>query len=62
MMHHLRAQRADLLVREAEHPDEEGPVAEVDDGTGEGFVERRVGGAEAPQTGAGAEGFGEGRA
>ena len=61
-MDHLGRQGADLPVREAEVADEEGPVGEIDDGAGEGFVEGRVRGAEAGEGEAGAEGGGEGGA
>jgi len=44
---HLAAQIAELLARQAEVYDAEGPRGEVDDGAGQGFVERGVGGAEA---------------
>ena len=62
VMHHLRAQRADLLGLEAEDADEEGPVREVDDRAREGLVQRGVGGAEAREAGARAQRGGEGAA
>lgn len=40
--HHLAAEVADPLAREAELDDAEGPVRQVDDGAREGLVERRV--------------------
>lgn len=61
MVDHLGAQVADFLAREfvGEVGDEVGAVGEVDDGAGEGLVKGRVGGAEAAQTGAGAQGGAE---
>lgn len=49
MRDHLRRQIADFGVLEAKVTDEEGPRGDVDDGAGEGFVERRVRVAKAPQ-------------
>lgn len=59
---HLGRERADPLVREAEVGHAEGPRGDVDDGTREGFVEGRVGGAEAAESRAGAERRADGRA
>ena len=59
---HLRRQGADPLVHEAEVGHTERSRGHVDDGTGEGFVEGRVGGAEAADPCAGAEGAAEGGA
>lgn len=59
---HLGRERTDPLVREAEVGHAEGPRGDVDDGTGEGFVEGRVGGAEAAEPRAGAERGADGRA
>ena len=59
---HLRVQRAEHRAREAEVAVEERPVREVDDGAREGFVQGRVGAAEAVEAEACAEGGGEGGA
>ena len=54
---HFRAEVADLFALEAQINDCVGPVGEVDDGPGEGFVERGVAAAEAGEGCACAEGF-----
>lgn len=56
---HLAAKVANLLAFEAEVDDAVGAVGEVDDGAGEGLVERGVGIAEARQTGHAVEGLGK---
>ncbi|KAL9116308.1 MAG: hypothetical protein Q9187_007167, partial [Circinaria calcarea] len=61
-MDHLRIQRPNHGALEIKVADEEGPVGEVNDGGGEGFVERAGGIGEAFETGARAEGGGEGGA
>lgn len=60
MVHHLTVQLPDHRRREIEIADEEGAGRYVEDGAGERFVEGRVAMAEAGETGAGAEGAGEG--
>lgn len=60
MRYHLAAQVADLLALETEVDDAVGPVREVDDGAREGFVEGRVGGAEAREARGAAQRGGEG--
>ena len=62
MVYHLRVQRPDHGALEIKVADEEGPVGEVDDGGGEGFVKRAGGVGEAFEAGAGAESGGEGGA
>lgn len=57
---HLAAEITELLALEAQVDDGVGPVGEIDDGAGEGLVERGVGIAEAGDAGEGAEGLGEG--
>lgn len=56
MRDHLTAQIADLLTLETEFDDCVGTVGEVDDGAGEGFVQRGICGSEACEAGWGAEG------
>ena len=58
---HLRCQGADPLIRKAEVGHAKGPRGDVDDGPGEGFVEGRVGGAEAAESRTGAERAAQGR-
>ena len=62
MRQHLAAQVADLLAPRAELDDGVGSVGEVDDGAGEGFVERAIGVAEAGEAGGRLEGGFEGLA
>lgn len=62
MVDHLRIQRPDHRARETEIADEERAGGDVDDGAGEGFVERGVGVAEALKAFARAEGLRKGRA
>ena len=62
MMYHLAIQLPDHRSLEAEFADEEGSRGDVDDGAGEGFVERGVAVTEASEAGAGAQGRGEGAA
>lgn len=57
---HLAAQVADLLAAQAELAHAVGAVGEVDDGAGQGFVERAVGGAEAGEACGGVQGGFEG--
>lgn len=57
---HLAAQLAQELTLESEVDDTVGAVGEVDDGAGEGLVERGVGEAVAGEAGGSAEGLGEG--
>jgi hypothetical protein len=58
--HHLTAQLAEPLAFKTELDDAIGTVREIDDGAGEGFVERRVGVSEASYAGERAEGLVEG--
>lgn len=57
---HLAAQLAEELTLESEVDDTVGAVGEVDDGAGEGLVERGVGEAVAGEAGGSAEGLAEG--
>lgn len=57
---HLSAQRSEPLSLEAKVDNTVRSVGQIDDGAGQGFVERSVGVAEAGEAGWGAEGFGEG--
>ena len=60
MVNHLGTQGANLLILEAEFTDEEGTIGKVNDSAGEGFIERRMAGAEAGKARPGAKGGGEG--
>lgn len=57
---HLGAELAEELALQAKVDDAVGAVGEVDDGAGEGLVERSVGIAEAGKTGRSTEGLGKG--
>ena len=57
---HFGAELAEELALQAKVDDAVGTVGEVDDGAGEGLVERSVGIAEAGKTGRGTEGLGKG--
>lgn len=56
---HLGAQLAEPLALKAKVDNTVGTVGKVDDGAGEGLVERSVGMSETGETGRGAEGLGE---
>lgn len=58
---HLTAQVSNLLTLETELDDCVWPVRKVDHGTGQGLVERAVGGSETGNANGRAEGFLEGR-
>ncbi len=62
MMDHLTIQLPNHWPFEPKIPHEKGTTRDVEDGTGECFVEGRVGVAEADEAGAGAQGGGEGGA
>lgn len=59
---HLAAELAEVLALEAQVDDGVRAVGEIDDGAGEGLVERGVGIAEAGDAGEGTEGLGKGGA
>ena len=59
MMNHLRVQIAHHRRGEIEITNEERARGDVNDGTGEGFIERSIGVSEASYAGASAEGGGE---